>query len=294
MDIQLFSLHASEVCIYNPNAKLGNSPKTESKVSWIDTFLPAWNGSLVGQDNYRVQNRESIIVEFIERDFYDIIVDQDFRSNEYVRGKFHLEKKSYEILGIYSSTLPRKIVYFEGYYTAREEIKQIIRIHERMHAYQHVNKGSTWNGFIDVSPVYTEFLAQLFTFKCVQGTYLENYFRNLSAIQPSIYQTWLHAEMFTDIEVHAIYNEIMDNGFSKRFGLDVYADAYEEFLNVEESKKISKVKSVVKENYFEVLESERALIYDLIQLKKKNNSFNDTKNTDLHDVVVINAIRNIW
>jgi hypothetical protein len=61
-----------------------------------------------------------------------------------------------------------------------------------MHAFHHFNsiKGH-WNDFSQTSPVYLEFLAQLFTFIAVKGTYLEDEMIQMSQNQPYIYSTFL-------------------------------------------------------------------------------------------------------
>jgi len=68
----------------------------------------------------------------------------------------------------------------------------LVRIHERMHAFHHYNSiTGHWNDFSKISPVYHEFLAQLFTYISVKGTYLEDEMIQMSQNQPYIYRTFL-------------------------------------------------------------------------------------------------------
>ena len=91
----------------------------------------------------------------------------------------------------------------------------IARIHERMHAFHHSNhEQGEWNNFNSVSGVYLEFLAQIFTFKCIENTYLAHSFKLLSEEQPSIYQTWQFATTFTPVEIYELYLQIKNNGAS--------------------------------------------------------------------------------
>ena len=112
---------------------------------------------------------------------------------------------NFSVIAKYFPLLPRTIKYYESFYTASDDEKAIYIIHERMHAFHHCNKDGIWEGFYNVSPVYLEFLAQLFTFHCVKETKYEPVFKDISKGQPLIYQTW---EIFKDIEPLSAYSEL--------------------------------------------------------------------------------------
>lgn len=126
-----------------------------------------------------------------------------------------------ELFAIYNSG-NSKIEYYQGFYEAPNEIKQIVTIHERMHAYHHIG----WSEFPDVSVVYKEFLAQLFTFKVIEGSYLMSYFKELSTKQPHIYQTWILSESLNYKEVMDLLFRIKNTKTSNLPFLDTLAREY--------------------------------------------------------------------
>lgn len=228
MDItNLFTINASEV---NPEN------------NWTNEFLPGWTTFKEENPKSKISHREIIIVEPRERIYLEPIKIKEEENNtvfepgkgesneenEQLIGKFFF-KKPFRLYATYSSDLPREINYYEHYYIAREEIKQIIRIHERMHAFHHVNPDCVWDNFGATSFVYLEFLAQIFTFKCIQGTLLEPYFKKLSDIQPYIYQTWKPASSLTPEEVIGLYHEIKKTGTTTFGDLNILAKAYDQF-----------------------------------------------------------------
>ena len=145
-----------------------------------------------------------------------------------IKSLFSIEQFTfYNLFGKYDPK-NKRIFYFKQFYNASEEIKMIVRIHERMHAFHHCNQEQgEWNNFNSVSDVYLEFLAQIFTFKCIENTYLAKSFTSLSEIQPSIYQTWQFASTFTCNEVYELYLQIKNNGISGICYLDDLKEEYE-------------------------------------------------------------------
>ena len=143
-----------------------------------------------------------------------------------------LIRKCYNLFAFYKSSILRNVTYLDDFYTAREEIKHIVRIHERMHAFHHCNffgkdqSESLWVDFASVSPVYKEFLAQLFTFKCVESTYLQKYFEQLSQQQPSIYRTWTLGKSLSMQKTFDLYLKVKQVGKSEIPFLDAYAQLY--------------------------------------------------------------------
>ncbi len=224
---ELFNLGASEICARN---------------KWTKEFLPGWTDNKIINKEERISHREIMITDVRSKYYFDLVKSNIVHENEQVdeAGKLPVEnrnevlhkgdlrKKCYELLATYSCAQPREITYYENYYIAREDVKQIIRIHERMHAYHHVNMYGVWDNFANTSCVYLEFLAQLFTFKCVENTHLEYYFRQLSKRQPYIYQTWELAKELSKKEVNDLYTEIKKLGGKNRFELDLLAAKYEE------------------------------------------------------------------
>ena len=92
-----------------------------------------------------------------------------------------------------------------------------------MHAFHHLNGLD----FIIDNAVYIEFLAQLFTFRAVEGTYLEKHFKALSKRQPDIYQTWELGIQLTAGEVFDLFIHIRDVGKSDIPFLDCLAEEYD-------------------------------------------------------------------
>ena len=135
-----------------------------------------------------------------------------------------------------------------------------------MHAYHHANTKSAWKDFSNISPVYLEFLAQLFTFLCVKGTNLESYFRNLSSHQSTIYQTWILAQDFSSSNAYKIYKEIFKNGATSKFGLDLFAQKYLEKAS-EDLKENKGLPKIIKTSD-DLLQLERTLVCSIENLKK--------------------------
>ena len=141
---------------------------------------------------------------------------------EPVTYEFSFSPVEIELYGIYEPA-NSQIIYYQLYHEANTEIKQIVTIHERMHAFHHLNGLD----FMIDNAVYIEFLAQLFTFRAVEGTYLEKHFKALSKRQPDIYQTWELGIQLTAGEVFDLFIHIRDIGKSDIPFLDCLAEEYD-------------------------------------------------------------------
>lgn len=202
------------------------------KNDWTKEFLAGWD-YFDKMTNVLTATRENISIEEKWKDYFEpkskelIAIQNEKSCDDTEAFSFSDLPKKVELFGLYQSTGIRKIFYFEKFYKASEEIKHIVRIHERMHAFHHVNYSyDVWNEFNSVSPVYLEFLAQLFTFKCVKGTYLEQYFKNLSKQQPFIYTTWQYGEHLSDNEILEVYLEIKSENTCRLKRINSIKDAY--------------------------------------------------------------------
>jgi hypothetical protein len=156
---------------------------------WTQNNLIRWHNDF---------ERESIFTKQVYKDYWEIVNEFDndrnlwspeFKPNE-INLKF--EKIRFITFAVYQSEKERKIKYFPHYLNSSESIKKIVRIHERMHSFHHYNSiTGHWNNFYQTSPVYLEFLAQLFTFISVKYTHLEDEMIQLTEKQPYIYRTFL-------------------------------------------------------------------------------------------------------
>jgi hypothetical protein len=144
-----------------------------------------------------------------------------------------LESEMSEVSAIYDSK-KRQVTYFQQYFNASFELKQIITIQARMHAFLHLN----WKAYPKTSSIYREFLAQLFTFKAVEGTYLERIFEDLSNDQADIYCTWIPYKNFTIDEVIDLFTLIKEQGILSDDFLDGLAFVYDAYaVNYDPAKK---------------------------------------------------------
>lgn len=295
---KFFNLKATEVRIHNGCSRPENSiDDTLWNNLWCEEFLPGWSDFKQKAYNYRLQNRESVIVEKQTRYFYDLPQELKIDSEEFLHGDYDLVKRNHNLFAIYSPRLPRKIIYYEDYYIAREEIKQIVRIHERMHAYQHVNIALFWEDFSDISPVYLEFLAQIFTYKCVEGTHLERYFRELSKSQPSIYQTWILAQNFPNIEVEDIYKEIWKKGYTDLSQLKMYADKYDKISFQQraytDTQKNGDEPELAKQSQI-FLDNEVTMLKKIDELNNSNYKIDSNFQSEKIQIVMENKLQNLW
>lgn len=119
----------------------------------------------------------------------------------------------------------RQIVYYQQFFDASLELKQIITIRARMHAFLHLN----WKAYSQTSCIYREFLAQLFTLKAIEGNYLLPYFENLADDLPDIYCTWMPYRNFTIDEVLDLFTSIKEKGILNDDFLDGLAFVYEAY-----------------------------------------------------------------
>lgn len=212
---------------------------------WTKKFLMGWTGSFEPEKSkIQISHREMIIVEPRSRDYFqpqkelgqtkEVNELHDVRINgEYV----DWVETHFKIFATYSSTFPREINYYKDYYDADEQIKSVVRIHERMHAYHHINREGVWKSFGTTSTVYKEFLAQIFTFKCVKGTDLQPSFETLSRSQPYVYKTWESSRELSNAQVMALYKEIKETGKSSFGDLEKLAKVYDQKLSAQLSSK---------------------------------------------------------
>jgi len=182
---------------------------------------------------------ESIVVEKVFEDYYNLIDENPFfeylsngkspANKEYselvedllphvkpeigINFQFSFKPVEYELYAYYDPNSWEKI-YLQKFYEASDDIKRIVTIHERMHAFHHIN----WPEFPNASKVYKEFLAQLFTYIAVKSTYLGDIFEILTYKQPHIYRTWLlYIDGFEAVDVFKIFQDIKSGIFNDPF-----------------------------------------------------------------------------
>lgn len=167
-----------------------------------------------------------------------------------------------------------------------------------MHAFHHVeNDLLPWIEFKNISPVYKEFLAQLFTYKCVQGTYLEKHFKTMSQMQPSIYHTWILAEKFSSNDVMDIYEEIKNSGSTTKFGLNIFADRYTIIENMNNQTLIRSQlenKIPLAASGKGITELERSIMTQRSDLQNKNEFHNDELDNIIIDNNMLDAMEGLW
>lgn len=207
-----------------------NAGQSDFQNRWTEQYLNDWNQGEI---------REAILIKDEQKEFLNFEIDwnqieenlNNNGENNHTHQILNFEESftSYKLFGKYDPK-NKRIFYFKPFYNASEEIKMIVRIHERMHAFHHSNQEQgKWNSFANVSEVYLEFLAQIFTFKCIENTYLVDSFRPLSQRQPSIYQTWQFASGFTNEMVYELYLEIKN---SQQSGIQYLDDLMKEYERV--------------------------------------------------------------
>jgi hypothetical protein len=156
---------------------------------WTKEYLIRWH------DDWR---REKIVTNTIFVDYWEL--DNDYGELEYMwspefnpyKYQFIFKKRRFIPYGVYVSSPFRQVIYYPPFLDASVNVRKVIRIHERMHAYHHYNLTTGhWDAFSRTSPVYLEFLAQLYTYITVRGTQLEDEMIDMSLNQPYIYKTFL-------------------------------------------------------------------------------------------------------
>lgn len=268
---------------------------------WAQKFLTGWNESILGGKRELFSERERILLINKTKTFFDLPINFNIDSNEFYSGNYHLVERELhksDLFAGYISSLPRAIIFYDKYYNLQEEFKHVVRIHERMHAYHHVeNDLLPWIEFKNISPVYKEFLAQLFTYKCVQGTYLEKYFKTMSQMQPSIYHTWILAENFSSHDVMNIYEEIKNSGSTNKFGLNIFVDRYTTMENMNNptlNRSHLENKIPLAASGKSITKLERSIMTQLSKLQNKNEFYNDELDNIIIDNNLIDAMEEIW
>ena len=268
---------------------------------WTQKFLTGWNEYILGGKRELFSERERILLVNKTKTFFDLPINFNIDSEEFFRGNYHLVERELhqsDLFAAYISSLPRAIIFYNKYYTLQEELKHVVRIHERMHAFHHVeNDLLPWIEFKNISPVYKEFLAQLFTYKCVQGTYLEKHFKTMSQMQPSIYHTWILAEKFSSNDVMDIYEEIKNSGSTIKFGLNIFADRYttmENMNNPTHNKRQLENKIPLAASGKGITELERSINTQLSELENKNEFHNDELENILIDNNMLDDMERLW
>lgn len=265
-----------------------NAGEANPDNDWTKEYLADWVSYCNGA---KISYREVITLEKRCQRFYDLPV---WTLDEQEIPVMNLVSRCCELFAFYQGRLPRNITYLERFNNAREEIKHIVRIHERMHAFHHCHhdevngQENLWVDFINVSPVYKEFLAQLFTFKCVENTYLEKYFEGLSKVQPHIYQTWELKKTLSKEEVVDIFLKIKNKEEQIPF-LDTYAKLYDAPL-IKEKTEQSQPAIEITEN---LCRYEKALIDCIAEMKQNPLSWDCVDNKRI-DHSIIDAIHDLW